>query len=72
MRNKAHINFVQWSADDLKRNISQKTQQVLLSILDAAVIDADTAGPILTALVTTDAKAAENRYDEPAKSCVHT
>ena len=56
------LNFVVSLSDDLKRNISQKTQKVLLNILDAAVIDTDTAGPILTALVTTDAKAADNRY----------
>ena len=37
-------------------------QNVLMQILDSAVIDEDIAFPLLTALVKTDAKATYNRY----------
>ena len=55
------IYFLILFPDDLRRNVSQKTQAVLLAVLEVAVVDADTAGPILMALVSTDANAAENR-----------
>ena len=55
------IYFLILFPDDLKRNVSQKTQEVLLNVLAVVVVDADNAGPILTALVSTDANAAQNR-----------
>lgn len=49
-------------SDELRSNVSQMIQDVLMQILDSAVIDEDIAFPLLTALVKTDAKAADNRY----------
>ncbi|XP_078368615.1 uncharacterized protein LOC144652478 isoform X3 [Oculina patagonica] len=48
------------TSDELRSNISQITQGVLLQILGSAVIDEDIAFPLLTVLVKTDAKAADN------------
>jgi len=48
-------------SDELKSNISQKTQQIISEILGSAFIDEDIAFPLLTALVKTDAKATANR-----------
>jgi len=45
---------------ELKANISKKAQEVILNILDSTTIDKDSAAPLLTALVKTDATAAEN------------
>ena len=48
-------------SDELKSNISQRTQEFISKILGSAFIDEDIAFPLLTALVKTDAKAAANR-----------
>ena len=49
------------SAAELKANISQKAQETILNILGSTTIDGGSAAPLLTAIVKTDATAAENR-----------
>jgi len=46
---------------ELKANISQKAQETILNILGSTTIDGGSAAPLLTAIVKTDATAAENR-----------
>ncbi|KAJ7370600.1 hypothetical protein OS493_031336 [Desmophyllum pertusum] len=48
------------TTDELKSNISKKTQEVIVDIVGSAVIDQDIALPLLTTLIKTDAKAADN------------
>ena len=50
----------QFSAD-LKAEISRKAQEFISDILDSTKIDEDSAEPLLTAIIKTDATAAENR-----------
>lgn len=45
---------------ELKANISQKAQETILNILGSTTIDGGSAAPLLTAIVKTDATAAEN------------
>ena len=46
---------------DLKANISQKAQEIILDMLDSTTLDGDSAAPLLTAIVKTNATVAENR-----------
>ena len=46
---------------ELKADISRKAQEFISDILDSTTIDEDSAEPLLTAIVKTDATAAENR-----------
>lgn len=48
-------------SDELKSNISRKTQEIISEILSSVIVDEDIALPLLTALVKTDATAAVNR-----------
>ena len=46
---------------ELKADISRKAQEFISDILDSTTIDEDNADPLLTAIIKTDATAAENR-----------
>ena len=50
----------QFSAE-LKADISRKAQGIILDILDSTTVDEGSAEPLLTAVIKTDATAAENR-----------
>ena len=48
-------------SDELRRNISQKTQNFVYEFVSTSIVVKGNAGPLLRALVNTDAAAAENR-----------
>lgn len=48
-------------SDELKRNVSQKTQNFVYEFVSTSIVVKGNAGPLLRALVNTDAAAAQNR-----------
>lgn len=48
-------------SDEVRNNISRRTEEIVFDILESTVIDQDIAFPLLTVLVKTNVTASDNR-----------